>query len=141
MIVYKCNKEKEVRKMKQLIVNNLNQLKKQVKPGMVIESINYLKHTHEKRTITRVNTISIISKHYVADKPTFGTVKKDESGMYQEYYTDFEKAKNMCFNSDGSIDFLTCLKKQKYTGRMVQCPGKSWGFELGQPWLTIKIYK
>lgn len=127
--------------MKQLIVKNLSQLKKQVKPGMTIESINYLKHKHEKRVVTKVNTVSIISKHYVTEKPTFGTVKKDEKGMYQDYYTDFDKAKNMHFNSNGSIDFLTCMKEQKYTGKMVQCPGKSWGFKLGQPWLTIKIYK
>ena len=127
--------------MEQLIVKNLSQLKKQVKPGMVIESINYLKNTHEKREITKVNTVSIISKKYIDEKPIFATPRFDDKGMYYDYYTDFDKAKNMNFKNDGSIEFLTHSEKQQYTNKLIQVPGKSYGFKLGQPWLVIKIYQ
>lgn len=121
--------------MKRLIVKNLNQLKKQVKPGMVIESRNVLKNTDEQREIIKVNTVSIISKEY-DNASGFYKHKIDPQGRsYYEYFTDFDKARYMKFHTNGDIDFLA-HEKNVY-GHTIMAP---YGFSKGETWLTIKIF-
>lgn len=129
-----------------LKVKNLAELKRTVKPGMRIESINHLHNEDKTRKILKVNTVSIISKDYLSNKDDYEFYKEfSEAGidtdgkMWSTYYTYFEKAKYLRFNQDGSIDFLAHKKPSKDTFDRTMLPSSD--FKAGETWLTIKIYK
>lgn len=126
--------------MEKLIVKNLSQLKKQVTPGMIIESNNMLKGTHKQRLILKTNTVSIISKEFVDDgTPSWGApIETDENGRkYVDYYTDYQKARNMRFRENGDVEFIAYDRDSH--GRKVRVPSPD--FDAGQPWLIVKIFK
>lgn len=132
--------------MEQVIVKNLNQLKNQVTAGMFIESNNKLHGTNKRRLILKKNTVSIISKEIIGDDVNKNcspgwryNVKIDKNGKeYVEYYTYYQKAKNMRFRENGDIEFLAYDEKRNY-GEPLRVP--SLDFEVGDPWLVVKIFK
>lgn len=76
-----------------MTVKNLSQLKKYLEIGLQLQIVeNAIKpyHNGELRTITKVQSNSVKTK------------KEDNS----ESWLEWQRARNMRFNADGSIDFL-----------------------------------
>ena len=122
-------KHNELIASNKLVFNNMTQLKKGIKPRMLVKSDNKMRSTIVTREVTRVNTVSILTK----------MVPGEFMGVdNRTFHTDFGKAKDAVFNLNGDIDYLAHVVTDKY-GATYMFPSPD--FKEGDTWLTLSIYE
>ena len=127
--------------MEKLKFKNMNQLKKNLKPGDIVKVRNFMKLKQREKTshVSKVATNNIIIET-VLDKDEIDYMKKYHSKYivchnnktYLQSYIDFQQAKNMRFLENGTVQFLTYEKDN------MTLP--SLDFEIGEPWLELEFF-
>ena len=127
--------------MEKLQFKNMNQLKKNLKPGDIVKVRNFMNMKQREKTshVSKVATNNIIIETIL---------KQDEIEDMEKYYSkyiiyrdfkifiqsyiDFQQAKNMKFLENGTIQFLTYEKDN------MTLPSPD--FEIGEPWLELEFF-
>lgn len=127
--------------MEKLHFKNMNQLKKNLKPGDIVKVRNFMKMKQREKTshVLKVATNNIIIET-VLDKDDIDYMKKYHSKYivyhndetYIQSYIDFQQAKNMRFLENGTIQFLA------YEKDSMTLP--SLDFEIGEAWLELEFF-
>ena len=125
--------------MEKLQFKNMNQLKKNLKSGDIVNVRNFMKQTEKTSHVSKVATNNIIIET-VLDKDDIDYMKKYHSKYIVchnnktciQSYIDFQQAKNMRFLENGTVQFLTYEKDNMVL--------PSLEFEIGEPWMELEFF-
>ena len=125
--------------MEKLQFKNMNQLKKNLKSGDIVNVRNFMKQTEKTSHVSKVATNNIIIET-VLDKDDIEYMKKHYSKYivyynnktYIQSYIEFQQAKNMRFLENGTIQFLTYEKDNMVL--------PSLEFEVGETWMELEFF-